>query len=181
MKEIIVALWTLTAFSSTSHSQSVSAKAQSKIDRATSKQGVTLRLEDYTLTKLQGLYVAASTRLRTIESHNIEEYFLQFVKKTNRGQEVTTIAESDLDGLVQALTDLKLSLAEDRKSNHEYLEKKYITEDDVELGYFISREKINWYLSSGKYKQSSLFFRDTQQIESIFRLTDEKIKELKLK
>jgi len=64
--------------------------------------------------------------------------------------------------------------------NPDYLETKFVTADGFQVGYYVEKGKISWYLILEKYgSDNSVFVNQSDGIEIAFRDAQKKIEELK--
>ncbi|MCL1484538.1 MAG: hypothetical protein MH208_09330 [Marinobacter sp.] len=91
-----------------------------------------------------------------------------------------SIEYSDLLEVIKALNSLKSEVESDIRSDPDYMENKFITEDGFQLGYYITKGKATWYLKLEKYgSDKTLFINDLEKIERNFLDAKNKIEELK--
>jgi hypothetical protein len=62
----------------------------------------------------------------------------------------------------------------------DYLENKYITNDGIQLGYYVSGKESAWYLVLDKYKSdSTAFSKEGDSIAIAIKTAQDKITQLK--
>jgi hypothetical protein len=84
--------------------------------------------------------------------------------------------------VIKAVKTLKTEVDADIASNPDYMENKFTTVDGFQVGYYISKGKITWYIRLEKYgSDNTLFVSDGETIESAFTNAKNKIDELKTK
>lgn len=181
MKKIFAIV--LTIITTYSYSQIKKDKSEdliTKMEVFSSKTGVITKFVDVNLNSLKASYVIAKTRIRKIESGNSEGYFYQIEKPNKYGSSKASIEYSDLLEIIKAFNNLKTQVAKDINSGFDYLENKFITEDGFQLGYYVSKGKVNWYIKLEKYgSDTTLFIKDIGKIELNFMEAKSKIEELK--
>lgn len=156
-------------------------QAPTKMDAFASKTGTIIKFIDYSLPNLK-LYLGgvAETRIRKLVSGSEEKYFYQISYEGKYDTKTASIAYEDLLEVIKAIEPLKNSSREDIALNPEYLENKFVTEDGFQLGYYVSKGKINWYLKLEKYGSGNTIFpNDFDSIETAFNSAKQKIDELK--
>lgn len=165
-----------------SYSQdSKTSESQSKIDIFTSKTGSIIKYQDYTLPGLPLLYgTNAETKIRKIESSGQIGYFLQISNEGKYGDKTASIAYEDVLEMAKALEVLKIESTTDQQKNPEYLENKFVTDDGFQLGYYCSKDKLQWYLVLERYSSGNTIFpRQLSSIESLLSEAKSKIESLK--
>ena len=181
MKKLILLYCIL--FSSLVFSQDVKTKEQqSKMLDFVSQTGVILKFEDYELPKVKLSYGIAESKIRKIISGDRQEYFLQISKKGEYDTKVASIAYEDLLEIIKALSTLEeASQIDVTNSDSDYLENKFITEDGFQVGYYISKNKLVWYMKLERYGSgATIFLKDYNTGKSAFTEGKNKIESLKL-
>lgn len=157
-------------------------KEASKIAQFASKTGVIVKFEDYNLSDIKLKYGKAESKIRKIISGNEIQYFHQISYKRESSTTTTSIAIEDLLELLKAVKALKEMSTNESGTTSDYLENKFITEDDVELGYYLLNKKLVWYLVLKNYGSgNTLFFKDISSIEQSLNEAKSKIESLKSK
>lgn len=65
-------------------------------------------------------------------------------------------------------------------ANADYMEKKFITVDGFQVGYYVSKGKASWYIKLEKFgSDNTLFINDGEIIETAFTEAISKIDESK--
>jgi len=160
-------------------SQSVK-DTNTKIEEFTSKTGVIVRFEDYNLPKLDHTYGTAKTKIRKLKSGDDIVYFYIISNKGKYGEKAASIAFEDLIELEKALAALKSQSLINNSSGSDYVENKFITDDGFQLGYYVSKGKLSWYMKFDKYgNEGTIFVKNIESIESAFNLAKQKTNELK--
>lgn len=182
MKKLI----TLTVFFITITALSQDAKTEdeqvkTKMETFSSKTGVITKFTDTNLGDLKASYTVAETRIRKVNSGNTEKYFYQIEKPGKYDNATASIEYSDLLELIKALNSLRAEVDNDIATNPDYLENKFITEDGLQLGYFIDKGKATWYIRLEKYgSDKTLFIKDLSSIESSLLEAKNKIESLQI-
>lgn len=82
--------------------------------------------------------------------------------------------------LIKAIETLKVESELDYKTNPDYLENKFVTEDGFKIGYYISKKKLKWYLVLERYgSDNTVFINDVIKLETAFIDAKAKMEELK--
>lgn len=180
MKKLILLYCIL--FSSIVFSQDDKTKEkQSKMLDFVSQTGVILKFEDYELPKVKLSYGIAESKIRKIINGDRQEYFLQISKKGEYDTKVVSIAYEDLLEIIKALSTLEeASQIDATNTDSDYLENKFITDDGFEVGYYVSGQKINWFMRLEKYgRGATIFLKDYDTVKSAFTEGENKIESLK--
>jgi len=182
-KILLTYLMTVCTFISLAQDTRKSEKLQqTKLETFVSKTGVIIKFVDYKLPNLKLFLDGAETRIRQLSSGNTIGYFYQIEKSGQYTNSTASIEYSDLLEVIKALSTLKANADMDISSNPDYLENKFVTSDGFELGYYVNRNKIKWYLKLEKYgSDNTLFISDVETIEIAFQNAKSKIEELKNK
>lgn len=172
--------------------QKVEKTSKTKMEAFISKRGTIIKFTDYPLTwlKLSGgpllgglTYGVAQPRVRKLISDGDTLYFYQIQRAGAVESWYTgSIEYSDLLEVIRALQTLKAEFEIDKKSDPFYLENKFITVDNFEVGYFISQGKGKWALTLEKLdfvSDNTFFISDVENIEAAFKEAKDKIEELK--
>ena len=96
-------------------------------------------------------------------------YFYQIEKQGQYGDKVASIEYSDLIEKLKAFTALKGQVDNDISTNPDYLENKFITVDGFQVGYYVSKGKLTWYIKLEQYgSDATLFIDQSETIETAF-------------
>ncbi len=154
---------------------------KTKMDIFASKTGTIIKLTDFNLGGIKSSYgVKAETRIRKINSGDLEGYFYQIEKSGKYSNSTASIAYLDLIELIKALESLKGKEQADIIMNPDYLENKFVTEDGFQVGYYVSKGKSTWYLRLENYgSDKTIFIKDVEIIKMSFIEAKEKIDALK--
>lgn len=154
--------------------------ANTKMDEFVSKTGVILKFEDYTLDNIKLNYGVAEAKIRKVISGGETKFFHQISKEGKYGTKTASIAYEDLLEIQKALIALKSQVSGDTDTSSDYIENKFVTDDGFEVGYFVSRGKLNWYMTLEKYGSgNTIFMKDGSTIEQAFIAAKAKMDELK--
>lgn len=153
--------------------------ATSKMDAFASKKGVIIRFEDYKLENIKLLYGVAEAKIRQLHSGGETKFFYQISMEGKYDTKTASIAYEDLLEVQKALSTLQAQVANDSKTASDYLENKFITDDGFQVGYYVSKGKIAWYMVLEKYgKGNTAFPQDADVIIAAFQLARQKIESL---
>lgn len=177
MKKIIMVLF-IAGFS-LCHAQDEK-QAPSKMSDFVSKTGVLLKFEDFDLPNINLNYGAAEAKIRRINSGGEIRYFYQISKDGKYDKKTASIAEEDLVEMEKALQTLKSQSLADSNSNANYMENKFVTDDGFQIGYFVSKQKVTWYMVLEKYgSDNTIFIKEITTIEEAFKAAGNRLTELK--
>ena len=150
-----------------------------KMDKFLSKTGIIVKFEDYNLDGLKLSYGIADTKIRKFYSGGETTMFYQISSKGQYSTKTASIAYEDLLELQKALQKLKNQVLSDINIGCDYLENKFITDDGVQVGYFVSKGKVSWYMTLEKYgKGNAIFIKDYDTIKSAFDTAQVKMEQL---
>jgi len=154
--------------------------ASTKMDEFASKTGVIVKFEDYNLANIKLSYGVAETKIRKIISGGETKYFYQISNEGKYGEKTASIAYEDLTEMQKALTALKSQASGDSNTSSDYIENKFVTDDGFQVGYYVSKGKLNWYMILEKYGNgNTIFMKDASTIEQAFSSAKAKMDELK--
>lgn len=174
---IIILLVTINLFSQNIKKESE--KSKTKMETFASKVGVITKFTDINLEDLKTSYDVVETRIREVSSGNSKKYFYQIEKSGKYSDSTASIEYSDLIEVIKALNSLKSNVNNDIASNPDYMENKFTTEDGFQIGYYISKGKVVWYIKLEKYgSKNTVFIKDVSKIENTFNKAKEKIEEI---
>lgn len=182
MKKILtLVLIILTVNGTFSQEETEKKEQKSKISDFISKKGSILKFEDFNLPNVKAsLYIVAESKIRKITNANQIKYFLQISKKDKYGSSVASIAYEDIIEIKKALEILKDESVIDLPTNSDYLENKFISDDDFTIGYYINKSKISWYMKLENYgSDNTLFMKTYEDLVKVFEVGKEKIEVLK--
>jgi len=142
-------------------------KVQSKMDRFVSKTGSILKFSDYEQKSFKTNYEVVETKIRKIERAGEAAYFYQIIKEDKYGDKVASIEYDDLQEVTKAIKSLKVESKVDHVAQGpSYLENKFITEDGFQVGYYVSKNALQWYITLEKYgKGNTVFLKDIGSVE----------------
>ncbi len=156
-------------------------KIETKMEAFASKTGTIIKFIDTKLPDIKLSYGSiAETRIRKVISGAEARYFYQIENQGKYGSSVASIDYTDLLEIIKALKTLKTDVVKDISLNPDYLENKFTTTDGFQVGYFVSKGKISWYLRLEKYgSDNTIFVKDGDNLEVVFTDAKNKIEELK--
>lgn len=155
-------------------------KSKTKMDVFYSKNGTVVKFVDYNLPDLKSSYSSAETRVRKITSDKQSGYFYQIEKKTQYSNTTASIEYSDLLELIKAIEALKSDVENDKNLDPDYLENKFLTDDGFQVGYYVSKSKVTWYLKLERHgSDNSLYFSNVESIVNALDAARSKIEEVK--
>lgn len=151
-----------------------------KMEDFVSKTGVLIKYQDYALPSLKTTYATAETKVRELIIGGNIAYFYQISYKKKYTTKTASIAYEDLLEVIKAFQTLLTESVSDKLSKSDYLENRFVTDDGFEIGYFVSKEKLDWYLVLEKYgSDNTIFIKDVSTIEAAFNMAKTKIESLK--
>jgi len=152
---------------------------QTKMDRFTSKTGAFSKFADTKLPDLISNYSSAQTRIRKVVSGTQYFYFYQIEESGEYGNSTASIEYSDLLEVIKALNVLKVEVDKDAAGNPDYLENKFTTVDGFQVGYYVSKSKVQRFIKLEKYgSKNTVFMKDFATVETAFNDAKVKIQEL---
>ena len=155
-------------------------KIETKMDLFSSKTGTIIKFIDTKLSPMKTSYSNLETRIRKVVGNEESHYFYQIEKQAQYSNPTALIEYSDLLEIIKAFNVLKAEIDKDMKSNPDYLENKFTTEDGFQLGYYVSNGKLVWYIRLEKYgSDNTVFIKDVQTLETSLLEAKNKIEELK--
>lgn len=155
---------------------------KTKMDVFASKTGSITKFIDTKLPYLKTSFASAETRIRKISNGATSAYFYQISKEGKYNTTTASIEYSDLIEVLKALKALQSEVNNDTLINPDYLENKFVTVDGFQVGYYISKGNINWYVRLEKYgSDATLFIDKYETIETAFSEAKNKIDSLKSK
>ncbi|AYZ35479.1 hypothetical protein EGY07_07820 [Chryseobacterium indologenes] len=153
---------------------------KTKMDVFASKTGSLTKLIDTKLHPLRASFDSAETRIRKISNGNISGYFYQISKTGKYNTTTASIEYTDLVEVLKALKVLQAEVNSDISLNPDYLENKFVTVDGFQIGYYVDKGNVHWYISLEKYgSDNSLFIDKYETIETAFSEAKTKIDSLK--
>jgi hypothetical protein len=106
-------------------------------------------------------------------------YFYQIEESEEDSNSTASIEYSDLLEVIKALNVLKVEVDKDAAAMPDYLENKFTTVDSFQIGYYVSKSKIQWYIKLEKYgSKNTIFVKDFASVETAFSDAKVKIQEL---
>lgn len=152
-----------------------SKKTETKYEKYVSNYGSFFRFADYKMPvlSLQGDWIN-STEIRECIDVNTNEkaYFVRI--RSGYPRDTETIAYSDLEKILDAISKLKAKFAEDSQIG-DYLEFRFTSEDGLKIGYYYSDNKPTWFISIAG---NTRYFKKGFDFEQAFKNMKSKIEEL---
>lgn len=177
MKKIIIVL-VIVLVSNFTFSQTQKPKS-SKMQDFVSKKGVIVKYENFNLPKIKSTYSNCESKIRRVIIGNQVKYFLLLSKKSKYNSVTSAIAYEDIIEIQKTLIALKSKSLEDILTKADYLENQFITDDELVIGYYISKNEVVWCIKLDSSNDSTLFFKTQEPLINAFRLGKEKIDFLK--
>ena len=151
-----------------------------KMDAFASQTGMIIKLSDFSLPSIPTSFGVASAKIRIFETGAKLGYFYQISNKGQYSTKTASIAYEDFLEIFKAFESLKSEALIDIDTNPEYLEKKFKTSDGFEIGYYIQKSKISWFLTlTNLGSDNTLFMKDVKDIQATFDGAKAKFEELK--
>ncbi|MCF3110912.1 hypothetical protein LL912_19155 [Niabella sp. CC-SYL272] len=173
-----IAFITITSYGQEAKKEGEAVKT--KMDAFASKTGSIIRFVDYRLPSFKTDDAIPETRIRKISSGSLNGYFYQIKKYDSYGGTTASIEYSDLLELLRAVKALKVEVSNDIGADPDYMENKFVTDDGLQVGYYIRKGKATWYIKLEKYgSDNTLFINNADVIETAFIEAKNKIDELK--
>lgn len=158
------------------------AKQLTKFEQYASATGRIVKFQDVKMPSIPGLILSGlQTSIRMIMGAGQDAFFYRIEEpETTRSiAHIAMIEYSDLVEINNALKTLTASVESDIAANPDYLENKFRTEDGMEVGYYVSNGKANWFLKLERYTSSTVFPKNQEVIVDAFKNAQAKIEELK--
>jgi hypothetical protein len=154
-------------------------EANTKLEKFISKTGVIIKYEDYNLNDIKLTYGFAKSKIRKVTNGDATALFYQISKEGKYDTKTASIAYEDLLEMQKALSSLKSQSESDSTTSSDYIENKFVTDDGFQVGYFVNKSKVNWYIMLEKYGSgNTIFIKDFSIIEDAFNSAKTKMEEL---
>ena len=157
-------------------------KQLTKFEQYASATGRIVKFQDVKMPSIPGqILTGLQTSVRMIMGSGQDAFFYRIEEpETTRSiSHIAMIEYSDLVEINNALKTLTASVESDIAANPDYLENKFRTEDGMEVGYYVSNGKANWFLKLERYSSSTVFPKNQEVIVEAFKNAQTKIEELK--
>lgn len=155
-------------------------ESKTKMNEFASKTGVIIKYEDYNLPDLKLIYGVAESKIRKLTSGGVEKLFYQISSKGKYGDKTASIAYEDLLETQKALISLKSQATLDKSTTSDYIENKFITDDGFQVGYYVSKNKLSWYMVLEKYgSNNTIFIKNAETVEQAFNQAKQRMDNLK--
>ncbi|MDW3651878.1 MAG: hypothetical protein R8P61_32680 [Bacteroidia bacterium] len=175
---IIILISCLVSFSQDQKTAPPDPETQSKMEAFASGTGEIMKFTDTELSKLSLLYGVADTKVREIKRGGQTMYFYQISKADKYSTHIASIAYEDLLEVIKAMEALVEESAKDATST-KYIENKFVTDDGFQVGYFVSKGKLSWYLKLKRYGKNTLFLKNLESIQLSFNQAKNVIDQMK--
>lgn len=151
---------------------------KSKLNVITSQKGVMIKFIESSLPILNLRYGEKATiKVRKYISKETQTFFLNIANSSAS----TSIPEEDLVAIIEALKTLKISLESDLSKSKDYLENKFVTNEGIQIGYYINNGNENWFLKLSDYgSNNTLLIKEFSDLESLLKDANSKIQEMKI-
>lgn len=177
MKKIIAVLFFIVFITGNAQDQ----KNQDTTSYSTflAKSGTLIKFEDYDLPKLSNSNYNYENRIRILKASTEILYFFQIIKTGKYSDSVGSINYKDLIETIKAVENLISEFEKDKVSQANYIENKFITNDGLEIGYYVSGKDSGWFMDLEKFgTDASIFFKDYNPIKNQLIIAKAKIEEL---
>lgn len=171
MKKLLTLLTLMLMLPMVTFAQVQEKKPQTTFEKFTSSLGIMMKFVDYGLPNVKSDYFEANAIVRKVIKNNESQCFLRisFTDYDNRAH-CAFIAYNDVVELKKALDELKKQVVNEVTGEAYYLENKFTTRDNLEIGYYISKDKSgekapSWVI---KIDNESLFFKDALALSTLF-------------
>lgn len=181
MKNLLCSIFLIAFSFSTVIAQEGVSELKSKMDVFSSTTGSIVKFADYNLRTLGSSYGVAESRIRKVTVGGNTQLFLQISMEAKYDTKTASIAYEDVLEILRAFPELKLNAQKDISTEADYIENKFVTDDGFQVGYYVSKGKIRWYLVLEKYGSDNTFFlEDVISAESLFNQAKNKMAEMNL-
>ncbi|MCM1452546.1 MAG: hypothetical protein NC102_09810 [Clostridium sp.] len=123
-------------------------KADTKFNKFTSANGVFIKYADYEFSNFKlntgGFINKYIIRVYTNLSTGEKTAFLRI--RIGREDKIESIEYSDVVKILDAIPKLK-ALADSSAQEGNYMESKYVSEDGFNIGFYMEKEKITWFIT----------------------------------
>ncbi len=156
-------------------------KKLTKFEEFTSKTGAIIKFVDVNMPRIPVSYASLAVSIRTLYSGASKSYFLRLEKEetSSSNARIAMIEYSDLVEINKALVKLASEVDADLAANPDYMENKFRTVDGFEVGYYITKKEVQWYLKLERYTNSNVYPKSRADIIEYFKDAQTKIEELK--
>ncbi|QHI37083.1 hypothetical protein IMCC3317_24610 [Kordia antarctica] len=175
MKNLKIVILLITVLTSTLVLSQTQESKESKMLDFVSKKGIIIKFEDFNLPSVKSTYSNCESKIRKIISGSEIKYFLQISNKGKYNSVTSSIAYEDIVEIQKALVALQTQAAQDILTKADYLENKFISDDRLQIGYYVNKNKIVWYMKLDSGSDSTIFFKTYEPLVNAFKLGKEKI------
>lgn len=179
--------------------ETMSSSKQTTFEKFTSTIGEIVRFKDYELPEVKGKVGTGLMSVTYIVYANVREVIignnkslflrLRYRETPQSSQRMAFIAYEDVIEIDKALTELVKQGENDSRGEADYLENKFRTKDDFEIGYYIDKKVSvrgkesndqKWYVDLDiRYNKSTAFFPTPDGLINLFKSAIQKMNELK--
>lgn len=171
MKKLLTLLTLMLMLPMVTFAQVQEKKPQTTFEKFTSSLGIMMKFVDYGLPNVKSDYSEAKAIVRKVIKNNESQCFLRIsFTDYNSQAHCAFIAYNDVVELKKALDELKKQVVNEVIGEAYYLENKFTTRDNLEIGYYISKDKSgekvpSWVIT---IDNESLFFKDASVLSTLF-------------
>lgn len=198
MKKVLLLIALLMPMVSYAQNDEVSSSSkQTTFEKFTSTIGTIVKFKDYDLPDVSGktgsgmfaVQYTVHAKLRQVLIGNESSLFLHLTYQGYQHPErVAFIAYEDVLEIDKALKELIKQSENDSTGDATYLENKFKTKDDFQIGYYIQKSvskkgeesnELRWYVDlDNRYSYSTAFFPNPDGLINLFQMAIQKMDEL---
>ena len=134
------------------------------------QKGLIIKFEDFKIEKISFRPYGMTTKIKVHFRKFYHKFKNSYYLILEAGDEKAYIEYSDLVEINKAIIKLKSEVENDCLKKPEYLENKYVTVDDFEIGYWVKKKlgkyEPTWYLD---FNRTSIFY-DSIDIEVVSKM-----------
>ncbi len=180
MKKVLILIAILSSTVAFAQKSDKEDKQLTKFEQISSQTGKIVKFQDVKMPNIAlsfGGVLKAGIRLVMGEN---EAFFYRIEKPETSSSlgRIAMIEYSDLVEINKALETLSSAVDSDLEANPDYLENKFRTVDGLEVGYYVSNGKANWFIKLERYTSSTVFPRNKEEIINSFLEAQSKIESL---
>ena len=134
-----------------------------------------VRVVEYEQPSIQtkfGEYI--QTKINEVMTDNTT-YFYEIVKNDHLN---TMISYEELVIINKYISDLVCNAEEDLLKKYKSIELKYVTKDGLQIGYYIKRSKISWFIQFGPSKDEIIYIKNKDVLVESFMNAQKTIEEI---
>ena len=179
MKKLITTILLIVSFGSM-YGQSLKGeeKSPTKMDLFISKRGSSIKYIDYKFPMSRGGATFMDSNIKKVINNSEISYFYQ-VKTASQA----FIEYSDLLEIIKVIEVMRSESDKDLLLLPEYLENKFTTNENVQVGYYIENNKVSWAIvpNINTIEPSPFVVKEYGQFLKMFITAKDRIEQLKLK